>query len=131
MQMDRNHSTLKRYIRSISNALPCSGKTKKQIVSQIRESIDGYLLENPEADLATLQAHFGTPQQIASSYVDSQETSALLRKMRTRKYILSIFAGVMAIFLLIWSGVVFWKTVDTQKSASGQVEFILGSDSPS
>lgn len=123
--MGSNNPTLNRYIRSISDALPCSGKVKKQIVTQIRESIIDYLEQNPDAEFTALQDHFGTPQQISSSYVDSQETSALLRKMRTRKYILSIFAAVMAIVLLIWIGVVSWGVVDAQKTTHGQVQFIL------
>lgn len=119
--MGRNDSTLKRYIRSISDALPCSGKVKKHIIAQIRESIIDYLEQNPDAEFTSLQNHFGTPQQIASSYVDSQETPALLRKMRTRKYILSICAGAMAIVLLIWIGVVSWGVIKEHDSSGGIV----------
>ena len=126
--MDRNDSTLKRYIRSISDALPCSGKVKKQIVSQMRESIIDYLEQNPDAEFTALQDHFGTPQQIASSYVGSQETSALLRKIRTRKYILSIFAAVMAIVLLIWIGVVSWGIVDARVMTEGRVGITIEKD---
>ena len=120
--MDRNDFALKRYIRSISNALPCSGKVKKQIVSQIRESIDGYLLENPEADLATLQAHFGTPQEIAASYVNEQDPSALLHKMSIKKKVLVIVAGAVAFILLTWIGTVLWGIADARVMTEGRVE---------
>ena len=78
--MDRNDSALKRYVRSISDGLPYSMRARKQILSQIRESIDDYLQENPEADLATVQAHFGTPQEIAASFVNEQDASTLLQR---------------------------------------------------
>ena len=126
--MDRNDSALKRYIRSISDALPCSMRAKKQIISQIRESIVVYLQENPEADLATVQAHFGTPQEIAASYVNEQDTSTLLHKMSIQKKVLAIVAGVMAAIFLMWIGFVAWKTADIQKTSWGQVEMIIGEE---
>ena len=117
--MDRNDSALKRYIRSISDALPCSVRAKTQIVSQIRESIDDYLQENPEADFAAVQAHFGTPQEIAASYVDDQDTATLLHKMSIKKKVLVIVAGVMAAIFLMWIGYITWSVTDSRNSTRG------------
>ena len=126
--MDRDDSALKRYTRSISDALPCSGRAKKQIVSQIRESIVDYLREHREADLATVQAHFGTPQEIAAGYVDAQEAPALLRKMRNKKKVLMIVAGVMVAVLLIWSGYIAWAAATIKPESGGTVEVTSGID---
>ena len=124
--MDRNDSALKRYIRSISDALPCSMRTKKQIVSQIRESIDDYLKEKPEADLTMVQAHFGTPLEIAASYVNEQDTSALLHKMSIKKKVLVIVAGVMTAIFLMWIGLVAWATIDAKEESGGGIEATHG-----
>lgn len=126
--MGSNNPALKRYIRSISNALPCSGKMKRQVVSQIHNSIIDYVQENPDADFAAVQSHFGTPQEIAASYVDNQDTSALLRKMSIKKKVLTIVAGVMAIILLIWIGVVTWGIGEAKKTTGGIVEVIVGDE---
>ena len=120
--MDRNDSALKRYIRSISDALPCSGKVKKQIVSQLCESIIDYLEQNPEADLAMVQAHFGTPQEIAASYVHEQNASTLLHKMSIKKKVLVIVAGVMAAVLLMWAAVVTWAVIDAKAESVGGIK---------
>ena len=119
--MDRNDSALKRYIRGISDGLPYSMRARKQILSQIRESIDDYLRENPEADLATVQAHFGTPQEIAASFVNEQDASTLLHKMSIKKKVLVMVAGVMAMVLLTWAGVVVWATMDASDSTKGNI----------
>lgn len=114
--MDRNDSALKRYVRSISDGLPYSMRARKQILSQIRESIDDYLQENPEADLATVQAHFGTPQEIAASFVNEQDASTLLHKMSIKKKVLVMVAGALSIALLVLAGVATWAVVDISKS---------------
>lgn len=123
--MDRNDFALKRYIRSIGDALPCSGKVKKQIVSQIRESIVDYLQENPEADFATVQAHFGTSQEIAASYVNEQAPSALLHKMSIKKKVLVIVAGVMVTIFLVWIGYIAWAATAVKLEGDGRILTII------
>ena len=105
--MVSNSPVLKRYIRSISRKLPY-GKIKEPIIAQIRECVVDYIQEHPEADFEMVQAHFGTPQEIAESYVNEQDTSTLLHKMSIKKKVLVIVAGVMAAVLLIWVGYIVW-----------------------
>jgi hypothetical protein len=124
--MGSNSSAAKRYIRSVSDMLSCSGKTKKRIVSQIRYSVDEYLLQHPDADFEMIQTHFGTPQEIAASYVNAQDAAVLLKKMSIKKKVLVIVASVMAVILLVWIGYIGWATIDTQKISGGQVEVIVG-----
>lgn len=119
--MGSNDPAFKQYIRSISHALPCSGKMKRQIISQIRDSIVDYLQENPSADFAAVQAHFGTKQEIVSSYVNYEDTSVLLRKMSIKKKVLVIVAGVMTAMLLLWLGSVSWIMIDAQKTNRGHI----------
>lgn len=104
-----SNPTLKRYVRKIRKMIPCTGKMKKCIVSQISESVEDYLCQNPDADMETIQTHFGTPQEIAASCVEGRETVALVRRFRGRKKALSITAAAMAVMLLICAGVVAWN----------------------
>lgn len=108
-----NHNTvLKRYIQGVSAELPCTGKAKKHIISQLQDSVSGYLEQNPDADFISVQAHFGSPQEIATGYVDAQDTPNLLKKMRTKKKVIAIVSGIMAVILLIWIGAVAWAAMD-------------------
>ena len=122
--MNSNDSALKRYIRSIGCEIP-SGKMWKRIVPQIRDSIFAYIQENPEADVEAVRSHFGTPEEIAASYLYAQETPVLLRKMSINKKVLAIVAGLAATILVIWIGVAAFSTVDAQKSNQGYVRISM------
>lgn len=111
----------KRYIGSVSNALSCSGKTKKRIISQIRDGVEDYLLQNPDADFEMIQTHFGTPQEIAASYVNEQDVCKLLKKMSIKKKVLVIVGGVMATIFLMWIGFVAWATIDAKAESGGGI----------
>lgn len=94
---------LKQYYRQIQSWLPCGGKIKRQMMASITANIEGYLAEHPQTDFAALQSHFGTPQQIAATYVDDMDTAELLGAIHNRRRILqSVIRGVTAI-VAIWT----------------------------
>lgn len=104
--------TLGAYCRAVKSWLPCDAKQKRRILEKIRLDVAGYLDENPDADFAAIQARFGTPQAVASAYVDDLDTAQLLHSLRIRKRIVTIVAATMAAILLTWAGVVTWAVVD-------------------
>lgn len=126
--MGSNSSAAKHYIRSVSDVLSCTGKAKNQIVSRIRDGVEDYLLQNPDADFEMIQTHFGTPQEIASSYVNEQDTSILLKKMGIKKKILVIVASVMAAFILIWIGVAMWGVHRAEASSDRYITQTVGQE---
>lgn len=123
--MGSNGAAVKCYLRGVGDALPCGRKAKKQIVSQISDSMEDYLEENPDADFEMVQTHFGTPQEIAASYINEQDPSVLVRKMRIKKKVIVIVAAVMAAILLTWASVVIWATIDAKQSADRQIESFI------
>jgi hypothetical protein len=128
MPMSHQNPALKRYIRSIRKILPCSGKMKKNIISQISETIEDYLLQDPTADLETIQAHFGTPQKIAAHCMDGQDTFAQWKKIRNKKRILSVTAGLMAALFLLGAGFLAWKTRSNQSQSIGYITVVVTQD---
>ena len=123
--MGSNVAAVKCYLRSVSKALPCGRKAKKQLLSQISNSIEDYLQENPNADFEMVQSHFGTPQEIVASYINEQDPSALVKKMRIKKKVLVIVSGVMVAILLMWAGSVVWATIDAKNHVGGYIEIII------
>lgn len=93
----------KKYYRQISGWLPCGGKVKKQLMANITTTVDGYLEEHPDANMQTLQAHFGTPQQIAASFVEEMDTAELLDALRTRRKVIRIILYSFAAIVVIWA----------------------------
>ena len=94
---------LKTYYRQVATWLPCGGKLKKQLMANITTTVEGYRAEHPEADFSALQAHFGTPRQIAAAFVDEMETDELLNALRTRRRILKIVLICAAAVVAIWA----------------------------
>jgi len=112
---------LKRYYRSIRNCLPSSHKLKAKVLAEIESNINAYLLENPSADIASIEARFGAPKQIAASYIDELETPELLKKFHIRKRILTIIISAVAIILVLWLGVVGWSAITEYYDSNGDI----------
>lgn len=123
--MGNRDAALKQYYRSIRGELPCSWGQRSRILRQIRENVDNYLEENPDADFAAIEAHFGNAQAIASSYIDAQDAPELLRKMRIKKRVIAIVAGAMAVVLLIWGVAVVWAMVEAKGSYDGGAQEVI------
>ena len=114
--MSSHNTVLKRYIQNVSAELPCTGRAKRHIITQLQDSVSVYLEQNPDADFMSVQAHFGSPQEIATGYVEAQDAPSLLSKMRAKKKIIAIVSGIMAVILLIWIGAVAWAAKNQKES---------------
>ena len=119
--MGNRNVALKRYYRSIRNCLPSSHKLKAKVLAEIESNINAYLLENPSADVASIEARFGAPKQIAASYIDELETPELLKKFHIRKRILTIIISAVAIILVLWLGVVGWSAITEYYDSNGDI----------
>lgn len=106
-----DHTALRSYFRSIRNHLTCSRKQKKQILSELKTNITTFLEEHPQTDFQMIQSHFGSPQQIASTYLSDLTDAELLHKLQIRKKVIAIIACLMAAILVIWLAVVGWAIV--------------------
>lgn len=93
---------LNQYYRQVASWLPCGGRLKKQLMGNIKATVGGYLADHPEADFAALQAHFGTPQQIAIAFVEEMETEELLRSLHIRRKVVTILLSCVIAIVAIW-----------------------------
>lgn len=121
---------LKRYYRQVASWLPCGGKTKREMMARIRATVDAYIAEHPAADLAAIQARFGTPQQIAAAFVDEMETEELLQRINYRNKIIKGFAILAATIILLWTLTVTIALLDSINSSGGHLvdEIIVTSE---
>ncbi len=120
--MTRNDPALRRYYREVRGWLPGTRKMKREILDQVRSSIEAYLEEKPGTDMAGVEARFGSPQAIAAASVEERDTAELLRDLRTKRRIVSMVAGVLAAALILWAGVVTWGAIKTYRSLNGHIE---------
>lgn len=94
---------LKKYYRAIKRELLCPGDTKARICKDIENDINAYLQENPGADFAAIEEHFGSPQQIAATYVEEMPTPELLKKLKIRKRIIAAVCIAVVAAISIWA----------------------------
>lgn len=117
-----DRTALRSYFRSIRSFLTCPRKQKKQILRELKTNIAAFLEENPQANFEAIASHFGSPQQIASTYLGDLTDAELLHKLQIRKKLVAIIAGVMAAILVIWLAVVGWAIINERKIANGGAE---------
>lgn len=104
--MGKPDMAARRYLREVRSWLPCAGKMKNEVLGKIGGTVGDYLAENPNGDYAALVARFGTPQQIASAYVDEMETPELLHSLRIRRRVVAIVSAAALAVVILWAGVV-------------------------
>lgn len=118
-----NSIKLRGYYSSIRSWLPCPRKMKRIILSDIRENVEFYLEENPDATIAQIQSHFGNPQQIAASYVSDLDMTKLLRDLRLRKRIftavITAVSAALIAALLLWGWGVGQSIIETRNESNG------------
>lgn len=119
--MRMRNRAARRYLREVRSWLPCSRKLKRGILEKIGSTIAEYLSEEPGADYNKLLARFGTPQQIAASYVDEMETGELLRDLRIRRKIVGILTAVAATVVILWLGVVSIALIGHNEQMNGHI----------
>ncbi len=110
-----------RYLWKVGGWLPCSGKLKREIMARIKTVLDDYLNDHPDADFAELSHRFGTPKQVASSYVEDMDTEELLRNLRIRRRILGIAVGTALIVIAIWIGTVTYLIIHNESFSYGYI----------
>jgi len=110
---------LLRYLWEVREELPGNRRQKKQILSRVESSVRDFVIENPHVDYATITQRFGTPQQIAASYMEEMSTPELTQQLRIRKTIVRIVAATALVLVLLWAGVVVTALIRHVKAMNG------------
>lgn len=111
---------IRRYVRAVSSFLPCSGKRKKPWLADLRAQAESYVAEG--GDAAALEQRFGTPQQMAFSYVDEMPTADLLAELHIRRRLVAVTAITLAAALAVYIAVLVWQAYLVYDSLNGWSE---------
>lgn len=111
---------IRRYVRAVSTFLPCSGKRKKPWLADLRVQAESYVAEG--GDAAALEQRFGTPQQMAFSYVDEMPTADLLAELHIRRRLVAVTAITLAAALAVYIAVLVWQAYLVHDSLNGWSE---------
>lgn len=113
--MNTAERAVRRYYRKVRSWLP-GGKMRRYVMTQIRETVQEFVQEHPDADVAAIQAQLGTPQEIAAAYVENMETAAVLKGLRIRRRVLFAVCATMLAILISWVALVTIVTVRDRNS---------------
>lgn len=102
-QSFRGSLRLRRYYRKIRSYLPCSGRTKKRIVREIYENVNGYLEEHPNADISEIENRFGSPCAIAAGYLSDMSETELMYSLNISQKAMKITASTFLAIALLWT----------------------------
>lgn len=111
---------IRRYVRAVSTFLPCSGKRKKPWLADLRAQAESYVAEG--GDAAALEQRFGTPQQMAFSYVDEMPTADLLAELHIRRRLVAVTAITLAAALAVYIAALVWQAYLIHDSLNGWTE---------
>lgn len=117
--MVKNKAWTWRYLRQVRSWLPCSCKAKRKIIGEIKSNIDDFMTNNPDAQYTNLVARFGTPQEIAASYVNEMDMGELLEGLKIRKRIMKTIMIAAVIALLLWLGEIMAAHFQIMNTANG------------
>lgn len=113
---------VRRYLRSVWKLLPCKLKIKRIVICQVRDNLLQFMGDAPLADYETIVDRFGTPMQIASTYLDEMDTAELVKSLRIKRRVFGVVGiGVVLglVICLITAGLVYVKGV---KAVTGTIE---------
>ena len=110
---------LKRYYSAIRRELYCDTTAKKRILAAIKENVEAYLEEKPAAALEDIQKHFGTPRQIATSYLEELDTPELIGKLKIKRTIVTVICAALGLIVLLWAVAVVIALIDSFNSSGG------------
>ncbi len=106
------------YLAEISTSLLCGEREKKKFISRLKNDIEAFLEENPEAQAEDIRAVFGSAEEISRSFMENSDPKAIAKKLRMRKYILAAVATVLIIYALF----VVISLIDVHSEAHGYIE---------
>ena len=97
--MNTAERAARRYYRKVRSWLP-GGKMRRYVMTQIRETVQEFVQEHPDAD-------------VAAAYVENMETAAVLKGLRIRRRVLFAVCATMLAILISWTVLV---TVETARA---------------
>ncbi len=97
------NNDLNKYYRSIKKSLLGNSKDKIKFIDDLKNRVNDFLADTPNATVYTIEKHFGTPQQLAdefNAYLTTDEIKCEKTKKRL-KYILFVLAALAFIAVII------------------------------
>lgn len=122
------------YLSNVKALLPIVGKPEKKYLSKLSESLEDYCGEEEVTTLEGLYNGFGKPEEVIQTYLDSMDTSYLIKRIRLSAWIKRGIAALVLAALIGVSiyGIKTYKVIKTieQESIFSEDTIIEDVDTP-
>lgn len=115
---DANSKTIQQYCKAVKKELSCPGKIKKDLIIRLTPDLEMFAEENPNASLEDISAHFGSPKEVAESYLASLDEEELKKRINKAKRIWITVIAVCAAILLLFIATYIYMIIDNKDSES-------------
>lgn len=93
---------LQSYLNAVKRQLVNVPSSRKSaFIADLSGNIQAYIEENPGADRQKVEGCFGSPAQIADSFLESEELPKIKREFSLRKKVLLVLVSVVAVAAVI------------------------------
>lgn len=91
---------LKKYLHAIISYSRSSPKKTKKLVSELKESIIVYIQEHPGYQMADIISIFGSPEEIALSFLTVSDLKYINKKFQIKKSVLITLLAILIIYIV-------------------------------
>lgn len=109
-------AAVKRYMQAVKQELHCSKAQKALFLRQMEDSIFTYISENSTASMADLTKEFGTPADIAKSFLEEADPAVIGKSLRHGR---KIFWAVAVVAAMVISIMFFFDFADNRDYRDG------------
>lgn len=109
---------LKNYYSRVGNSIICDRRQKKEFLCQLKENVEEFISDTPDATMEDIEKIFGTPKSISGSFIENTDSLKIRRQVQLKKVL--IISVVIA--LVIYALFVVLSLIDVHTEAHGYVE---------
>lgn len=95
---------IKMYLREVKKHLMCPWKMRKQILRSVESSIYDYTNEKNVQNVKDIYTHFGTPEEIAGTYLPATDIKKFKKTVIIQRIILAaaiVLFALLAAYLIV------------------------------
>lgn len=115
---------IEKYLSEIQNNLVGSNKAKKNIISEIEGLVYDYAEVKGVKDISDIYSHFGTPEEMAQTYLSQSDPKKIARAVRIKK---AVVIGVIVALVLVAASLLI-SLMDAHKSYNNEKNYEIIKD---
>ncbi len=87
----------KKYLKEVKLLIPLNTKEKKKFIDLLKQQIQSVGIVNYEE----LIDQFGSPKEVAASFIENTDTTLLIKKLKKKNYIKTIVTVIIVCLLVV------------------------------